>query len=217
VCDVIICILSIIGATIPNALAGTCDNAVAPQAEIRISKSEVQEAYDITRADIQRRAESAGKPAPWPGLGASSADMGYRAEISENAVQERDGSYCATPDRVRVVIELKNRIMHLAQEAKQKPCLERIQRERLQKLARADEQGLEEFPIEARMRSLLAQIGPRRAQTELMARAEVTTAVREKIQTLLDEVQDRTAKIRVNIADEIDRLRQQVETDPNCR
>jgi hypothetical protein len=211
--------MAVISAFISHALAGSCDKTPAPQIEIELSRSEIQEADDITVADIERLAQSTGKRPSWPGLGASSADIAYGAEVSEEAAKVRDGSYCATPAYVHIVIALKNRVIHLARELKDKPCLERIQRERLLKLARADEQALDEFPIEAEMRRLLGEIRPTRAKSELAAKAQVTTAVREKIQTLLDKVQDHAAEIarKINAPEEIERLQREVEADPSCR
>ena len=202
-----------------EVVARNCDNVPPPQIEIQISKSEVQEAYDLTAQDIQHLAESTGKRPSWPGLGAFSSNIAYSAEISENAVKERDGSYCATPAYVQIGIALKNRVIHLAQELKQKPCLETVQKERLLKLAHADEQALDEFPIETEMRSLLGQLRPSRAKSELAAKAQVTTSVREKIQVLLDKVQDYAAELnrKINSPEDIERLRSEVEADPNCR
>jgi hypothetical protein len=205
--------------SISYVLAGNCDTASPPRVDIEIAQSEIQEAYDITAADIQRLAEATGKRPFWPGLGASSADIAYDAEINENAAKERDGSYCATPAYVHVVIALRNRILHLAQELKEKPCLERVQRERLQKLAHADGQALAEFPIETEMRSLLGQLRPSQAKSVLAAKAQVTTAVREKIRALLDKIQDHAAEIgrRINAPEEIDRLQRQMEANQSCR
>ena len=214
-----ILIISVISACLSYAFAGTCDKAPAPQVEIEIARTEVQEAYDITAADIDRLAQSTGERPSWPGLGASSSDIAYGAEISESAAKERDGSYCATAAYVRIVITLKNRMIHLARELKEKPCLERIQRERLLRFAHADEQALDEFPSEGEMRHLLGQLRPEQAKSELAARAQVTTAVRKKIQVLLDAVQDYAAELRRKMTppEEVDRLRREVKTDPNCR
>lgn len=168
-------------------------------------------------ADIQRLGGSTGQQPSWPGLGATSADIAYGAEISENAARERDGSSCATRAYVHVVIALKHRVIHIAQEIKETPCLERIQKECLLKLAHADERVPAEFPAEAEMRSLLGQLHPRRAKSELAAKAEVTTAVREKIQALLDQIQEHSVEIRqkINAPEEIDHLRREVEADPS--
>jgi hypothetical protein len=68
-----------------DVFAGKCDNTPVPQVEIEISKSEIKEAYDITAADLQRLAETTGRRPSWPGLGASSSDIAYAAEISEDA------------------------------------------------------------------------------------------------------------------------------------
>ncbi len=204
---------------VSDVFAGKCDNAPAPQVEIEVSKSEIKEAYDITAADLQRLAETTGRRPSWPGLGASSSDIAYAAEISEDAETEPDGSYCATPAYVHVVIALKNRVIHLARELKEKPCLERAQKERLSKLAHADEQALGEFPIETEMRQLLAQLRPSRAKSELAAKAQVTTAVRQRIQVVLDKIQDYTAELdrKINAPEEIVRLRREVEANPSCR
>src|SRR6266851_2810880 len=92
----IILSMAMSGGWISDVFAGNCDNAAPPQIEIEVSKSEIQEAYDITAADIQRLANSTGKKPSWPGLGASSADIAYGADASQDAKKEPDGSYCAT-------------------------------------------------------------------------------------------------------------------------
>jgi hypothetical protein len=201
-----------------DVFAGKCDNVPAPQVEIEVSKSEIKEAYDITAADLQRLAETTGKRPSWPGLGASSSEIAYAAEASQDAEKEPDGSYCATLAYVHVVIALKNRVIHLARELKEKPCLERAQKERLLKLAHADEQALDEFPIETEIRKLLAELRPSRAKSELGAKAQMTTALRQRIQVVLDKVQDYAAELdRKNAPEVIDRLRHEVEANPNCR
>jgi len=215
----IVFIILVINGRMWEVSAGKCDNAAAPQVEIQISKSEIQEAYDMKAADIQRLAESTGKQPSWPGLGVSNSDTTYSAAISENVARERDGSYCATADHVQIVIALKNRVIHLARELKEKPCLERIQKERLLKLARAYEQALDEFPIGPEMRSLLRALRPSRAKLELAAKAQVTSEVRQKIQTLLAKIESYASEIsrKMNSPEEEIRVRREVESDQHCR
>src|SRR5260370_12557412 len=186
----IILAMLVLSGWMSDVFAGKCDNVPAPQVEIEVSKSEIKEAYDITAADLQRLAETTGKRRSWPGLWASSSDIAYAAEASQDAEKEPDGSYCATLAYVHVVIAPKNRAVHLAREAKEKPCLERAQKERLLQLAHADEQALDEFPIETEMRKLLVALRPSGAQSELGAKAQMTTALRQRIQGVVDKVPD---------------------------
>jgi hypothetical protein len=204
---------------ISDVVAGICENEPLPQIEIAISKSEIREVHDMTAVEIKRLAEATGKRLSWPGLGASSANMAYGAKISETAGKEQDGSYCATPTYIYVLIALRDRVIHLAQELKEEPCLEQIQREHLLKLAHADEQALDQFPIETEMRRLLGQLRPSKAESELAARARATTAVRKGIQAILDKIENHTFEIhrRINAQQEIARLRSAARTYENCR
>jgi hypothetical protein len=52
-----------------DVLAADCDTISPPHLAIEITKSEVQEFFDITSADLQRIAAARGIRPPWPGLG----------------------------------------------------------------------------------------------------------------------------------------------------
>src|ERR1700686_3824028 len=102
-----------------DVLAADCNTISPPHLVIEITKSEVEEFFDITSADLQRIAAARGIQPPWPGLGAYSSDIDYAADIQEAVEEEPDGSYCANLDSVHIVIALKNRVVHLARELKE--------------------------------------------------------------------------------------------------
>jgi hypothetical protein len=171
-----------------DVLAANCDAISPAHLVIEIKKSEVQEFFDITSADLQRIAAVRGIQPHWPGLGVYSSDIAYAADIHETGEEGPDGSYCANLDTVHIVVALKNRVVHLARELKENHCLEEAQRQRLLQNAQNDARALEEFPVESEMRDLLAQLRPTRANALLAAKAQVTHSVRVKIGELLDKI-----------------------------
>ncbi len=215
----IILVFVLVSGGLRDAYGQNCDKLPQPQIVIAVTKSEVQELFDITGADLQRVAASLGRQPQWPGLGAYSTDLVYAADIDEPALKEPDGSYCSALGSLRLSITIKNRVIHLARELQQNHCLEEAQKQRSRRHAQADAQALEEFPIERELRELLSQLHPSHANSELSAKTQVTAAVHQKIRDLLDKIADNRAKIdqQIDAPEETNRLQHQVDNGISCR
>ena len=170
-----------------GAHAAGCQR-VPPALTVEVSSDEVREAFDITVADIRRLATARGLQPHWPGLGAYVAQLRYRADIDEDAEEDR-GVYCATPRSVRLVILLNDRIIHLARELQESPCLRDAVRQHARLHARADEDALKQLPaLTEHLRESLARLPPVRGDTELFAKSATTAAVHAQIDDFLDRL-----------------------------
>jgi hypothetical protein len=193
------------------AQAASCQAIAPPTLEVDASSDEVREVFDTTEAEIRRIAAARGLQPHWPGLGAYAAELRYVANIKEEAEAER-GSYCAIPTAVHLVIVLKRRVIHLARELQENPCLSEAVRQHAWRHARADEDALKQLPpLTEQLREALARLPPVRGETELAAKSAATTAVRATIGDFLDRLDDTRAKLNLTIdmPEAIDRLRAQ--------
>jgi len=168
-----------------QAFAAGCERAAPPTLAIEVSSDDVREAFDTTQAELRRAAESRGLHAHWPALGAYTAEIAYFADLKEEAQPHEIGGFCATLSSVRLVISLKGRVIHLAQELRADPCLEAV-RQHVWRHALADDQALRQLPaLSGQLRGMLAHLQPARAASEEAAKALVTEAARAQVDKIL--------------------------------
>ena len=161
-------------ADVCDARAITCQNSPSPIITVEVSNDDIQEAFDVSAADLKTAAASMGARTHQPALAAYSSDLSYVADVSENAQQEAGEVYCATLASVHVTIALKNRIIHFARELLENPCLQKAQLQHWREHARADAQAVEEFPFVSKLRDSIRRLGPSRAHSVMAAKSQVT-------------------------------------------
>ena len=198
---------------VSKTVAATCQNGNPPIVTIRTEEVDVEERFDTTAADLRRAAATVGAKTHEPLLAAYSSDLTYAANIFEDARQEADGVFCATLSSIEVLVTLKNRVIHLARELQQTPCVEKAQREHWREHARADAQAVQEFPLLSQLRQALTELPPAQAQSVTTAKTQVTVAVRSELQKLIDKLDSyrATVKQEVDSPDAIEHLRREME------
>jgi hypothetical protein len=199
--------------SVSKTIAATCQNANPPIVTIRTEEVDVEERFDTTAADLRRAAAAMGAKTHEPLLAAYSSDLTYAANIFEDARQEAGGVFCATLSSIDVLVTLKNRVIHLARELQQTPCVEKAQREHWREHARVDAQAVQEFPLLSQLRQALAELPPAQAHSVMTAKTQVTVAVRSELQKLMDKLDSyrATLKQKVDTPDSIEHLRAEME------
>jgi hypothetical protein len=169
-----------------RAFAAGCESAAPPTLALEVSSGDVREAFDTTEAELRRAANSRGLHAHWPTLGACTAEIAYFADINEEAQPQENGGFCGILSSVRLVISLKGRVIHLAQELRADPCLREAVRQHVWRHALADELALRQFPaLSGQLRGTLAHLQPARAASEEATKALVTESARAQVDEIL--------------------------------
>jgi hypothetical protein len=81
-----------------RALAGSCAPAAPPALQVAASSDAVREVVDMTAAEMRHAAASRGLRPHWPSLSVYIADLGYVADINEEA-KAGQGSIAAPRSR----------------------------------------------------------------------------------------------------------------------
>lgn len=199
-----------------DARAMSCQSPSSPTVTVEISKDDIQEAFDVTAADLKSAAAAIGAQTHQPALAAYSSVLIYAADISEDAQQETGEVYCATLASVNVEIALKNRVIHLARELQEDRCLQEAQLQHWREHACADAQAVEEFPFLSELRDAVEHLQPARARSALAAKDQVTTAIHSEIERLMDEVGEYRAAVKrkVDTPQAIEQLSAQMKNCP---
>lgn len=196
-----------------KTMAATCQNGLPPMVTIRTEEVEVEERFDTTVADLRRAATAMAAKTHEPLLAAYSSHLIYAAKISEDAHQDAGGIFCATLSSVEVVVSLKNRVIHLARELQQAPCVAKAQREHWREHARVDAQAVEEFPLVPQLRQALAELPPAQAHSVTTAKTQVTVAVHSELEKLMNKLDSYRATVKqdVDTPDAIEHLRTEMD------
>lgn len=171
--------------------ASQCRVSAPPTIGMNIRVTEVQESIDTSRDELDQLAIAIGELESLPVYGAYTAALGYHADIDSHIERLGDNALCALPDSVQVHVELTNRVIHLAREAKTSSCLLETTRAHILRHAHADEQALDEgkAPFLDQLRTMLAHLEIEEAASPLAAKQRLADATSKQIVIELDELE----------------------------
>lgn len=168
------------------AAAATCPPARAT-IDVEAVYRELEEASDVTLAELAQVARQQPRPLRHPLLGAYTRSIAIGLNI-EDAVDEVAGGLCTVPKAIHVRLTLMHRVVHLPRDFASNPCLLDLARSHEQKHGDADDALLDrlvaKYPEDLRNRLTALILEPAPSETE--ARLQMTEAARRVVQQQLD-------------------------------
>lgn len=168
---------------------------------VDVSVTELGEAVDTSRDELDRLATAAGKEDHRPVFGLYTAVIAYEVHLKSQVQRLGSVLFCAAPTDVRIVLKLTDRMIHLAHETSSNACLYDVARDHARLHAQADERALREKApaLLATLRAALPGIPLSTAESEHAAESQTAASVTAQIEKELSSVDQLRKKLSETI------------------
>ena len=186
------CLLGILFALPWNAASAPCQLSDSPtDVSVDFEAMELSEVVDTSSDQIRQLAIAAGREDHLPLFGYYTAVITYETRINSQVAHIASDSFCASPQSVKVVLVLSNRVIHLAEETKSNACLYSAAREHARLHAQADERALADHAavLSISLRASLRNLPLTTAGSEKAAESQTAALITAQVERRLSVIE----------------------------